>query len=214
MLKRLMGALVLGAAFFVTGQAAAQMPDPAPPAWPTLRPPTQSEQSYYGLAQKEGRQIANVDNRCLTVQALSQNAPLAMQACASNLATQRFVIDKANKMLRLAPVVMVTTPNRPKPPNLPPNQPWPAMMKVPMPVCLTANDAGDLRVDVCKGQGINPAHQNWEVEGDVVHTGPFCLDIAGGNKANGAKVIAFRCNGGGNQSWRNGQNIGAFIPTK
>jgi hypothetical protein len=213
MLKRLYAVLVLGAVMFSTAQVAAQaLSDPPAPLWPSQRQMSQPEATYYGPAMK-GWQIIGEGSYCLTAQSMTQNAPLTMEGCVANLVTQRFnvVVQDGISSVRLASNILVVRPNPPKPPNLPPNAPWPTTSKGYLQACLTANDSGQLRIDVCRGPNINPAHQSWEFKRPTIHSGPFCLDIADNKKGAGAKLIAWRCHGGNNQLW---DLIQGYGPTK
>ena len=222
MLKFSSTVLVLSAALFCAANASAQsqpnqpMSEPPWPAAPTTRPATQAEAAFYGPAMGQGRQLVGLGGKCLTAQAITHRAGFSMQPCAFNLVTQRFIVD--GNRLRLGVAVLQDIPNQPRPPNFPAERPWPATVKARAPACLTANDAGDLRLDMCGGKNINPAHQNWvpNVNGgnSTVNSGPFCLDVAGGNRNDGARVIAFRCNYGLNQDFKMAQASGPAAPSK
>ena len=209
MLKRFATVLVLGTALFSAAPVAAQgLPAPPSLLWPA-RQMTPAEMAYYGPATK-GFQIIGDGNRCMTTQSLTPNAPLTMESCVANLITQRFtvMVQGAKASVRLATNIVATV-QRPLPPNLPPGQqPPPSTMQTQVPGCITANDNGEFNLDVCNGRGIHPDRQNWLLKPPVIQSGAYCLDVKDNVKSLGARLIAWRCHGGVNQSWRLTQNYG------
>jgi Ricin-type beta-trefoil lectin domain len=67
--------------------------------------------------------------------------------------------------------------------------------------CL-ATSGNTLRFESCAGSGA--IHQKWRVINGAAQNGnvpPSCLDIEGGSRNSGARLLAWACHGGGNQQW-------------
>ena len=67
--------------------------------------------------------------------------------------------------------------------------------------CL-ANSGNTLRFESCAGSGA--IHQKWRGVNGAAQNGnvpPSCIDIEGGSRNNGARLLALACHGGGNQQW-------------
>lgn len=74
------------------------------------------------------------------------------------------------------------------------------------------NETNGLCLDIAYGVGAghalltHPCHggdnQKFRFSGEQILVGGLCLDVANGNNANGAAVVAWPCHGGQNQKWR------------
>lgn len=67
--------------------------------------------------------------------------------------------------------------------------------------CL-ANSGNTLRFESCAGSGA--IHQKWRVVNGAAQNSnvpPSCIDIENGSKNNGARLLAWQCQGSGNQQW-------------
>ena len=68
--------------------------------------------------------------------------------------------------------------------------------------CL-GNSGNTLRLESCDG-GSGAVHHVWRIVNNAAQNGnipPTCLDIEGGSRNNGARVLGWACHGGPNQQW-------------